>query len=299
MSKSYSTSFSSPNLMKSVPKVCRMWKKKTNKQANKQKFWRSFQLNDSMTSDWILAIPQFYSHWVLVVSLGGHLSKGMTHLCLSYEYPGSNHLNVASWSSSKWKLVLFAPPKKAPKVAVIDASWLMNCCQKKVCWKKCVLGDVSRCENVQNKYMFSRWSCCKFARKKKDPEINEEWSGSIVFKNNVYSQRRFQPWLFARKRTSYSVYQFFCSSIVSGVGTTFKLIFALSLRSEKVVLEVSQWSKSRASVMGIIQSLTSTLPLFINFLGGTALIPKRNISQQQILPKSLGLNQVSERNSWE
>ena len=170
MSKSFSTSFSSPNLMKSVPKVCQMRKKKTNKQANKQKIWRSFQLNDSMTSDWILAIPQFYSHWVLVVSLGGHLSKGMTHLCLSYEYPGSNHLNVASWSSSKWKLVLFAPPKKAPKVVVIDTSWLMNCCQKKVCWKKCVLGDVSRCENVQNKYMFSRWSCWKFARKKRTPK---------------------------------------------------------------------------------------------------------------------------------
>lgn len=104
----------------------------------------------------------------------------------------------------------FCPPqKKAPKVVVIDASWLMNCCQKKVCWKKCVLGDVSRCENVQNKYMFSWWSCWKFARKKKDPEINEEWSGSIVFKNNVYSQRGFQPWLFVRKRTSYSMYQFF------------------------------------------------------------------------------------------
>ena len=232
--------------MKRVPKVCRMRKKKqTNRQPNKQKIWRSFQLNDSMTSDWILAIPQFYSHWVLVVSLGGHLSKGMTHLCLSYEYPGSNHLNVASWSSSKWKLVLFAPQEKAPKVVVIDASRLMNCCQKNVCWKKCVLGDVSRCENVQNKYMFSRWSCWKFARKKKGPRNKWRMIWFHCFKNNVYSQTGFQPWLFVRKRTSYSVYQFFCSSIVSGVLEQPSNWSLLSLRSESVVLQVSQWSKSR------------------------------------------------------
>lgn len=115
MSKSFSTSFSSPNLMKSVPKVCRMRKKKTNKQANKQKIWRSFQLNDSMTSDWILAIPQFYSHWVIVVSLGGHLSKGMTHLCLSYEYPGSNHLMLYHDLAQNGSSCFLPPPKKSSK----------------------------------------------------------------------------------------------------------------------------------------------------------------------------------------